>query len=367
MGASGSGGGTPLSIDPHVRAKLITVPYGDFLQRGDISGMALKAFLQAGDWNQNVTFGFFEDRLAAITYKHFKDRGMTPEQAARETRKSLGDYQNLTPAERVAGLREWFYFYTWLRSELRFQANQLVRNPRSVIGPQRGVQTANQLQGDQGSTMGAALSLRDLWGTDANGNPIYASLPFPMLRYGGALERFGSLASGNPNDAASTAVNMAESHLTPFASLAVSMGLTPLLPAAEPEIYNNVLWNKDAPTPAAMWTGAANKMVNRFMPPVIGSMEQAAQNKDPRYLAGIIGPTLYSAPNNSKKMAATYAVTRDLQSAMVRAEQTNPDLADRMYEIYKRLASDDPTAVAEARRLMKEENRLRNRTRHPRP
>lgn len=343
--------GASLSMDPHVRAKLLTVPY-DGLHPAE---MLQKAFLSGSKWNQDVTFGWFEDRIAAVTMHHFEGKGLPPEAAARETRKVLGDYENLTPKERGAGMRNWQYFYTWMRGQLRYWGGQALEHPQSIMAPERGVQTANQEQGDQGSVAGGALSMRRLWGTDARGNPRYLSLPFPQFRYGSDVIRLGSAMSGDPTEAAQTATGILTSHLPPLAGLAIGIGATALMPAEVPKSYDLPLWDKNAPSPGAMWMQAMKKIGDRYSPGVIRAPVEAIAQRDPTLALGAVGPNVYTSPNaGSPQSKAAYGVSIDLRSALKRAHDgADHTLENHLYDLLNRVQDGDPMAVREAQRVVK--------------
>jgi hypothetical protein len=355
--------GTSLTLDPHLRAKLLTVPYQGLAPHE----MLQKALISASKWNQDVTFGYFEDRIAAVTFRHFEQKGLTPEAAARQTRKVLGDYENMTSAERHAGLRNWSYFYTWMRGQLRYFGGQALTKPQSIMAPQRGVQSANQMQGDEGSVSGGALSMRKLWGTDAKGNPRYLSLPFPQLRYGADVVRLGSAMSGDPTEAAKTATSLFLNHLPPLAGLAFGAGLTAVLPADVPKGYNAQLWDKDAPSPAAMWSQAATKLADRYSPGIVRAPIEAVQQHDPTLALGAVGPSVYSSPNSGGASKQAYAVAQDLRAALRRAKNdANHPMENHLYDLILRVNDGDPLAVQQAARELREMQRSQRRGLRPR-
>jgi hypothetical protein len=349
--------GTGLSLDPNVRAKLLTVPYNGLSP----TEMMQKAFVSASKWNQDVTFGYFEDRLAAVVMRHFEDKGMGPEAAARETRKLYGDYENMTVGERAAGMRNWHYFYTWMRSQLRYWGGQAVTNPRSIMAPIRGVQTANQQQGDAGSVAGGALSLRSAlnglhygWGTDAHGNPRYVSLPFPQFRYGSDVaQAIGGAASGDPDTVAGVGTKLATTSLPPVAGLAMGILATELSDPKIPEPYNAVLWDKNAPSPAAKWGQFFEKYGEQYEPSIVRGPQEAIGQHDPILAAGALGPNIYSSPNSGPQTKAIAGLTNDLRGVLKIAEnQGDHTLANQIYDLMLRVNDGDPLALIQARRSL---------------
>lgn len=375
--------GVGINVHPMTRAKLLTVPYGG-LSPGEI---LQKAFIQGSKWNQDVTFGYFEDRIAAVTMKHYMDRGMNKPQAAIATRKLLGDYENLTPLERAASLRNWHYFYAWMRSQLRYWGNELVTKPQSIMAPLQGVQTANQQQGDAGSVGGGALSLRAAgnavgsmvdrltgqpqgtrqWGTDADGNPQQLSLPTPVFRYGSDVARLaGGTMSGDPDEMLDVSTKLATGSMPPLAGLAARLVATHYLPAGIPEPYDARLWDKNAPNNATKWGQFGAKFGEMYLPSVARAPVEAITQHNPASLLGTLGPSVYSAPNPSQQTKRNYGILMDLRAVLKDAEtENNSDVSGEVYSLMEGVQSGDPVAIAQARRRLTSIRReLGIRTRH---
>lgn len=89
---------------------------------------ALDLANKVGSFRENTTrLGTFMDRLA---------KGMSPEQAALETKKFLFDYQELTAFERDV-LRRFFPFYSWTRMNTPLQVEYLLRKPGALAGVEK--------------------------------------------------------------------------------------------------------------------------------------------------------------------------------------------------------------------------------------
>ena len=360
--------GASLSMDPHVRAKLLTVPY-DGLNPAE---MGQKAFLSGSKWNQDVTFGYFEDRIAAVTLDHYINqiRKKNPtmslndveKTAARETRKKLGDYENTTPGERAAGMRNWQYFYTWMRGMLRNSFSQAVKHPQTIMAPVQGIRSSNAQQGDEGAVGGGGLSLRSIFGTDAQGRPHYMSVPIPQLHYGTDILRLGSVMSGDPTEAAQAATGIFMSHLPPLTGTAIGIAGTALMPAEVPKDYDIPLWDKNAPNPGAMWLQMMKKTASRYAPGVIKAPIQAIQKQDPSLAIGAVGPNVYTSANSGPQSKAAYGAAIDLRAALKRAhDAADHGMENMLYDLLNRVQDGDPLAVREAQRVTR---RLRPPARH---
>lgn len=104
-------------------AKVMTVPPKRLLDRLD------KALTKAGDFNRERTFGEKGEQAFAVSL--FKDAvwkgGMSDAQAGEMVRQALGDYSNFDPKSPWS---MFFFFMPWLKGNMKFWANTLVRRPQ---------------------------------------------------------------------------------------------------------------------------------------------------------------------------------------------------------------------------------------------
>jgi hypothetical protein len=338
--------GTGLHLDPRLAAKLLTVPYKG-LDNGE---KFLKGIVQGSKWNQKITLDYQEHRLAAVTMHHFREKGMSREEAARRTSRLLNDSQNMTASERQLGLRNWTYFYAWVKGQMRWWTQQAIENPKKIMAPIQGVQTANQQQGDQGAVAGGSLSLRSAlnalhygWGTDEHGNPRYVSLPGPMIHFGSTIMRMAGGMADPLGEPLKAFEQRATSSLTPLAGMAMGVESTLHSDAALPEGYNDVLWDKDAPSAATKWLQFGNKVFN----PTSGMYAPAALRSP---TLGI-GPNIYSEPNyGTATEKAQYMAMKDLRTTLESSnKQGNRLLSEEIYSALLHVANGDPAAIQSAK------------------
>jgi hypothetical protein len=353
--------------DPHLLGKMLTVAY-NHLPKGKFipfltQERLLKAAVQASKWNQDLTFGFQEHRLAAVQMHFLEEKGMTRAQAARETQKLINDSQNMTPIERKLGMQNWTYFYHWHRGQYRNATMIAAQQTRKIMAPIRGIQTANQLQGDDGTTSGTGLSLRSAmeglrgpldamfpglgdamygWGTDEHGSPKYVSVPGPIISYGGAMMRMGGGLTGLAglgaagDETGKVFEQRATSSLTPLASLALGMAITEASPADTPAGYNSLLWDKDAPSPGAKWLTALKNWGAEYTPPVA------------RGTLGL-GPSVYSEPNTGTQKAMNSALD-ELRLLLEKSNKAgNYDTSREIWTTLQQVISQDPAATLRAK------------------
>jgi hypothetical protein len=75
-------------------------------------------------------FGDFIDQTNRFAmYKWARDKGFSPEQAAKKVREVQFDYSRTTPLEREVATR-FIPFYRWMRNNLPFQIRQFINDPR---------------------------------------------------------------------------------------------------------------------------------------------------------------------------------------------------------------------------------------------
>lgn len=357
-GAAPKSAGAGFNLPPQLLSKVLTIPYKDLTP----AERALQVLVKGSKWNQEMTFAYHEHRVAAAVYEHFKNKGMTPDVAGRETSKLLGDPGNATTAERKLRFNDWHYFYGWVRSQMRYWATKAITDPRKIMAPLRGIQTANQQQGDAGAQAGGALSLRSAlnaihpgWGTDQHGEPRYLSVPGPAVHFGSdAMRLLGAApATGDPfNEPNQAGISLATSSLTPMAALGVGLLATGLSPAALPQPWDKTLWDKDAPSAATKWMQFAGKMTDEFVPAAARGVTEAIGTHDPSRLLNSVGPNTYSQPNpNDIVHKAQYGAEQDLRGVVYKANMAGAHpLAQEAYALMLRVNSGDPEAILEAKR-----------------
>lgn len=111
--------------------------------------------------NQKLVFGWYETHYAWEAAK--KEMNATaagraelasgevgPEsmKAARNVRKTLGDYRNISGFEKKLGLDRLMYFYPWLKTAVSFWTKQGILDPKStIVAPERAIQANNEVEG----------------------------------------------------------------------------------------------------------------------------------------------------------------------------------------------------------------------------
>ena len=119
-------------------ARVITTPRPKGGRRGtDIPRMwiqrADKALTAAGDFNRDRTFGQKGEQVFAVSL--FRDAvqkgGLSDAQAGQLVREALGDYYNFDPKSPWS---TFFFFMPWLKGNMKFWVNTLVRQPQYVTG-----------------------------------------------------------------------------------------------------------------------------------------------------------------------------------------------------------------------------------------
>jgi hypothetical protein len=368
-GIGGIGG-----VPTNVLAKVLTVPYKDLMkpsrasrfddllgrappepgaQEPDYGARFLKAYTAAARWSQNVAFHYQERRIGAVLLHFLKtDEKLSTEQASREVSKILNDSHNLTPFERakhpnLGGMTDWMYFYGWVRRGLRLAANTVLKEPKKIMAPLRGVQTANEEQGDEGTVGGTGLSLRSAGnalekmtgikglGTDEHGNPRYVDIP-SFWSFGSSLARFLGGMAHPFDDPAKVVLQRSTSNLSPLAGIAARSLITQAGSAEMPAPYNDVLWDKDAPNKAAQFFGSIAKM---YAPVPVRNTATLG-----------LGPNVFSEPNAGKVTKAQYGSLQDMRRMLIDANKAGDhDLAQQIYDQMELVANGDVGALSSAR------------------
>lgn len=91
--------------------------------------------------------GDYVDRVNRYAlYKWARDKGMSPEQAAKKVRDVQFDYERTTPFEREVATRV-VPFYRWMRNNLPFQIRSFVNDPRKFVAIDKLRQSAQDAVG----------------------------------------------------------------------------------------------------------------------------------------------------------------------------------------------------------------------------
>lgn len=340
----------------------------------DWAARAEKAYVMGSQWSQRIAFEYQERRIAAVVYHYLTHaEKMKPAQAAREVSKLLNDSHNLTRGLEQDHIRHWAYFYGWVRRGLHLAARTALEQPRKIVGPLRGVQTANDLQGDQGSIAGTALSMRGFGksverlrsadealtgrmfgqgvvnagkavsdplermfgiknlGTDDHGNPRYVDIP-SFWSFGSTMAR---ALGGDWTAVAQRFLGTA----TPAAGIPVRAAITQFAPGTDiPEGYNYVLWDRDAPSTATKFLQFAKSVADQYGPITFRSG------------TGGMGPTTFTEANQSKITKAQHGALDDMRKTLYYANRAGDQ--DLAFEIYRQMGlinSGDANALMQSR------------------
>lgn len=88
--------------------------------------------------------GVIEDNARLTNFMHFLKKGLSPSEAAVETKKFLFDYTDLTPFEQNV-LKRFMPFYTFTRKNVPLQLEQLMRQPAKYAGLEKVVQAVEDI------------------------------------------------------------------------------------------------------------------------------------------------------------------------------------------------------------------------------
>lgn len=292
----------------------------------------MKVMVNGSKASQDLVFGYWGQRIVAVTYDSLIKQGYTKARAVRTIRREFGDFGNLTKGEQNKALRALSVFYAWAKTRLRAGAADLTQQPRFIGAPLEAVRMANAQQGDAGDITGLHLRM----GEDADGNPIQVSLPFGAVRYGAEMaSAAGSLASGNLAESMTTLAKMAASHVHPFARVAVAA------------LDNNLGTDK----PGGMLDASqdlghnmlsmAEFLGGTLVPGQAKSMLAAGQHKDARLLT----PGAYS---QDKFGGLFYARDQELRSILKKYPNISDNARDEIRSTIRGLGRHDMKAGEEA-------------------
>lgn len=88
--------------------------------------------------------GAIEDNARLTNFMHFLKKGLSPSEAAIETKKFLFDYTDLTPFEQNV-LKRFMPFYTFTRKNVPLQLEQLMRQPAKFAGLEKVVRAVEEI------------------------------------------------------------------------------------------------------------------------------------------------------------------------------------------------------------------------------
>jgi hypothetical protein len=185
-------------------ARVMTVPPKSLLQRLD------KALTKAGDFNRERTFGEKGEQAFAVSL--FKDAvekgGMSDAQAGEMVRQALGDYSNFDPKSPWS---MFFFFMPWLKGNMKFWANTLIRRPQYVTGTSHGMRNYG-LEESPESYQGA-YPTGDFTTYGPGGKPY--TMPFVGRDIGHVAQMGAQAIGGDVLGAASTGEQMLAGRATP--------------------------------------------------------------------------------------------------------------------------------------------------------
>jgi hypothetical protein len=75
------------------------------------------AYYHGDKYAQDTVFGVHEDAFVAMVLGKFIKKGYSPELAAREVRKMLGDRENITAGDKA--FQRMFWFFNWFKTQMR--------------------------------------------------------------------------------------------------------------------------------------------------------------------------------------------------------------------------------------------------------
>lgn len=185
LGASAVGGARPIGLSRESRGAIATLPANELsplgqveqgVQRGITPMSGGRKITSGWDKNNDLVFNTWErNYVADLLQRKLETQGMEPGAATRSIRKAFGDYANITPAEKQAGLTKLLYFYPWMKTVLPYWGSRGMFNPASWNAPTRSIRSENEAQGD--------FDEQNPWTedffNDANGDRHVATVPDP--------------------------------------------------------------------------------------------------------------------------------------------------------------------------------------------
>jgi len=292
--------------------------FPDAVKQSGIPGAMDWFVTRAADANRHLVFDVLEKRMATEFWASLVAKGADKAQAGAMVRKTFGDYDNLTAAER--NISKAFFFYPWTKAVIPFWLKALGSRPQFLTGPLRGIQTHNALAGDPNWQKELPYTLYT--GTQ-NGVPHYQALPLPQKRVEDVMEMALPRVAGQIDPEASVAdrvtpaLNMAQYHLVPGLSAATAFGRQvvnqqPQQPGVTPA--QGVMFDRAAPVGAqlqqiAQYVGANNVPFAELVRGIIHAGSEAASAPGTA-ASQLVGGFQYSG----KAPAVQRALTREFEA-----------------------------------------------------
>jgi len=220
-------------------ARVTTAPSKKWLDRAD------RALTRAGDFNRQRTFGQKGEQAFAVSlFKDAVEQGkMSDAKAGQVVRESLGDYYNFDPQSPWS---TFFFFMPWLKGNVKFWANTLVKRPQYVTGTTHAIRNQNIAAGDP--RLQSPYPAND-FSVDIAGHPY--TPPFVGRVASDVANTAGSLAKGDVLGAAQSVWHGLSGRQTPVTRTATD-ALTTLVNSYSgevrgPETNYNMIANPKAP------------------------------------------------------------------------------------------------------------------------
>jgi hypothetical protein len=291
-----------------------------------------KVVTNVWDANQKLVFDTFERRFATALFKTMVERGATPERAAIDVRKTLGDYANVTTAEH--SLNKALFFYPWLKTVIPLWLKTGAQSPQTWNAPMRGLQSWNAGMGDPNAGQTAPFTA---YLGNHGGRERYVSAPFPQ-RIIGDIASIGDPHQPLQHRLNSTA-NIAADHLNTLLGTLLDAARTLYETPKEPGGGNfHTLFDKDAPIATQLTQLAANAG-KKLVPPFALGAPGAAKDAltDPLALLGVTGGYTYTRPEASQEKGISrlrHRMDRDVSKLRARGLD---DAATRRYKMLQEL------------------------------
>lgn len=308
----------------------------DFIERTGAAGGKIANATVTGPDSRYV-FDMVENGYARVLFKRMTDAGMSDGAAAKSIRKVLGDYGNISNAEKP--LQNLFFFYPWMKTAITHWTKELANQPGPFFNaPMQGIRSANEIQGDteDGQVPRSPFSLT--LGKTPQGDFRRLALPLPQ-RYANDV---AGMVLGNGDTKANELyqhtepiTNLLRGHLNPVAGTLADA----VLPGQSK--YQRIDVDAKSPTPPV--AQIAGQVAQRFAPPV----QEIAQNaQDP--LGAVMGEAGLGFPNahlSKDERARQTAINRAYAPAIAAAKAAgNEAEAKRLYLELQAALHDRPTS-----------------------
>lgn len=310
---------TPLSeLDPRKATNV-----RDFLERVGAAGHKITNATVTGPDSRYV-FDVVENGYARVLFKRLTSNGLSDGAAAARIRSMLGDYSNITNAEKP--LQNLFFFYPWMKTAIKHWTKELANQPGPFFNaPMQGIRSANEIQGDteDGQIPRSPFSLTV--GKTPEGDFRRLALPLPQ-RYAndvaGMVLGNGDTKANGLYQRTEPVTNLLRGHLNPVAGTLADA----VLPGTSK--YQRINIDTKSPSPPALQVAGA--VADRFAPPVAAIGQNIG---DPLgAVAGEAGLGFPSAHLSKDERARQTAITRAYAPAIKAAQEAgNQAEAKRLY------------------------------------